>query len=156
MLRIHNRFRPAGLLLLAALGSLLIGCGGDGGTAPTNGDLERMEGSWQGTEFRLTSVNPPTRTFELIEAGGTFRLDIQASGRYAATLTLGGEIGTESGRFALSGSTFTQTPTNPPGPPVTGTWSMPNANSLILDGTIEFAFGESPEPATAHIELVRR
>jgi hypothetical protein len=117
-----------------------------------------MEGSWQGTEFRLTSVNPPARTFELIEAGGSFRLDIQASGRYAATLTLGGEIGTESGIFALNGSTFTQTPTNPPGPPITGTWAMPNDNSLILDGNIEFDFdfSGSPEPATAHIEMVRR
>lgn len=156
MLRIQRRFGPTGLILVAVIGSLLVGCGGDSGTAPTNGDLERMEGSWQGTEFRMTSVNPPTRTFDVIEEGGTFRLDIQASGRYAATLTLGGEIGTESGRFTLSGSTFTQTPTNPPGPPVTGTWSMPNANSLILDGTVEFAFPEGTEPATAHIELVRR
>jgi hypothetical protein len=146
------------LLLVAVAATVLTACGGDSGTTPPNSDLERMEGSWQGIEFRLTSVNPPLRTFELIEAGGSFRLDIQASGRYAATLTLGGEIGTESGTFALSGNTFTQTPTNPPGPPVTGTWSMPNANSLILDGDIEFDFdfSGSPEPATAHIELVRR
>ncbi len=147
-----------GLVLLAVGAAVLVGCGGDSGTTPPNGDLEQMEGSWQGTEFRLTSVNPPARTFELIESGGSFRLDIQASGRYAATLTLGGEIGTESGLFVLNGNTFTQTPTNPPGPPVSGTWSMPNANSLILDGNIEFDFdfSGSPEPATAHIELVRR
>lgn len=158
MVRSRQGLLRRGFLLIAVGATVLAACGGDGGTAPPNSDLERMEGSWQGIEFRLTSVNPPTRTFELIESGGSFRLDIQASGRYAATLTLGGEIGTESGTFTLNGNTFTQTPTNPPGPPVTGTWSMPNANSLILDGNIEFDFdfSGSPEPAIGHIELVRR
>lgn len=147
------------LVALAAL--VLPGCGGDSGSAPPSGDLERMEGSWQGIEFRLTSQQAPIRTFELIDAGGTFRLDIQASGRYAATLTLGGEIGVESGRFELSGSQFTQTPINPPGPPVTGTWTMANDNSLALSGTIEFDFdpadgADNPEPADALIVMVRR
>ena len=151
---------PAAMLI--ALAAIIVpGCGGDSGTPPVSGDLERMAGSWQGTEFRLTSQQAPIRTFELIGAGGSFRLDIQASGRYAATLTLGGEIGVESGRFELSGNQFTQTPTNPPGPPVTGTWAMATDNSLTLAGTIEFDFDpadntDNPEPATALIVMVRR
>ena len=80
--------RLASTALVALAGLFLPGCGGDSGTPPPSGDLERMAGSWQGIEFRLTSQQAPIRTFELIDAGGTFRLDIQASGRYAATLTL--------------------------------------------------------------------
>jgi hypothetical protein len=155
----RNTAPTAILIALAAL--IMAGCGGDSGTPPPSSDLERMAGSWQGIEFRLTSQQAPIRTFDLIDADGTFRLDIQASGRYAATLTLGGEIAVESGRFELSGNQFTQTPTNPPGPPVTGTWTMANDNSLTLSGIIEFDFDPgdgtaNPEPADALIVMVRR
>lgn len=145
-------------LLFIVIGSgILLSCGGDGDSG-TNPVLERMEGRWEASEFRVTAKANASQTFELVEAGGQFLLDIQASGRYAATLTLGGQGGTESGRIEIQGSRFTQYPENPPGDPVSGTWSMPDDDTLILDGDTEFDFdfdGEE-EPATGHIELFRR
>jgi len=142
------------ILLLA----LVLGCSSDSGLGPGDPVLDEMAGVWDAREFTVTSVAVPSLSFDVVALGGSFRLDIEPSGRYAGSLMLEGVSQTELGVIEVDGGTLIQTPTNPPGDPVTIEWGMPDDNTLLLDGETEFDFNfdGQTEPARVYIDLERR
>jgi hypothetical protein len=144
----------AGTFLLALLSALLLtGCG-DSGTEPKN-ELEPLVGVWEAQALVITEQSDPDRILDIIAEGGQFTLSILSTGHYSARLSLP-LVGasTEAGTVTVSGNQFTITPTSPPGPSTTGTWSL-EGGVLYLDGATEFDFDldGTREAADVHFEL---
>jgi hypothetical protein len=102
----------------------------------------------------LTNQASPDTSVDLIQEGASFTLSILATGEYSAALSLLGQTHTELGTIEVSGSQITITPTTPPGPSTSGTWSL-TGGIVYIDGTTEFDFNldGTDEPADIHIEL---
>ena len=149
--------RRAFALLVLPLALALGACEEDDLLGPDDPALEPLIGAWDATSFRVEPTAAPALGFDVIEEGGRFGLDIQPSGRYAAVLGFNGLVSTELGSVEVSGSQLIQTPTDPPGDPITVDYELVNGNQLILSGESEFDFtGDGiPEPASIRIELDR-
>jgi hypothetical protein len=133
---------------------LLMGCS-DSGTGVED-ELAPLVGSWRAQALLLTNQADPQEEFDVIGSGGVFALSILATGTYSASLTVFGMSNVEMGTITVSGNQLTITPTNPPGSPTQGTWSL-SGDVLYIDGTTEFDFDldGSGDPANVHFELNR-
>ena len=150
-----KKLAAGGLWALAVLASA--GCGGDDVQADPL--MAAWVGDWNATSLVLTNVaNPDVAPDLILDVGAMFTLNVQPSGRYTSILILAGQSQTEIGSLSLTESTVTFRPTTPPGLPASSALYTLQGNSLTLDGDSEFDFNldGTPEPATAHFELVRQ
>lgn len=143
---------PRLALLLAVLAAA---CGGDDTVAP-DASLAPLVGDWEATVLRLTNIANPSVSPDLIQEGATFTLNVQPSGQYTAILVYLSQDATEIGQVEVNGSQITLTPTVPPGPPTTGTYSV-QGDRFTLEGQTEFDFNFDgiPEAADVRFEFVR-
>jgi len=151
----RTRVRGGWLWLIVPM--VLVGCDEDDLLGTPDPALDPMVGAWNATEFRVSPAAAPALGFDVIAQGGTFAMEIEPSGRYAAVLGFEGLVSTELGVVTVDGNQLIQTPQSPPGDPVTIDWSMPGPDRLILDGESEFDFDQNgtPDPAIVHIDLTR-
>lgn len=135
---------------------LLQGCSKS--TVAPDSALAGLVGNWQATAFVLTEVSDTTVHLDLIQLGATFSLNVQPSGQYTAILVYNGQPATEIGQMSVSGDSITLNPTTPASSSATtGTYQL-NGSQLTIDGDTEFDFNldGKPDPARAHIELVKQ
>lgn len=74
-------------LLAALLGILFTGCGDDP-AAPADTELE---GTWQATSAQVVTTGAPTVQVDLVDAGGSFTLTLNAGGSFTIVQALPGE-----------------------------------------------------------------
>lgn len=142
---------------VAAALSLLSACSSGGGSPTDPGPLAPLVGSWTATSMVLTSKNDSTVSADLIQGyGASFILDVQADGRYSATLSYAGQTAqAEQGTITATGSSLTLDPDGSD-PPRDGTWSL-EGGTLVIDSetSFDFNFDGTPESAFLHLELQR-
>lgn len=139
-------------LTLALAGSLLLG------SAACSDSLapEDVAGTWDATSLVFTSVAAPaTNSGNLIAAGFSLSLTLNASGTASVTIDDGTGPTTDTGTFTIDGSDLTLTLG---GDPSTGTIEL-NGNTLTVRLTtgVDFDFDDDgvDEAATAVIVLSR-
>lgn len=146
----RRRIRPPLLV------PLLLG-GAAACTSPTavepDPEVVPIAGSWEATSVVLTSKEDPGVTFDLIEEGGAFFLNIQPSGRYTASLTFLGQTGGETGQVTVSGNIVTLNPDAPGLPTTSGTFELQGVSRLIIDGETEFDFNRDGEDEGAFVRF---
>lgn len=143
----------ASLLLLLALG----GCDDATGPEPKEG-LEFLVGTWAADVLEATSVAPPVLTSDLIDGGSSFVINVQPSGQYTATLTVGAFPATEIGTLELEGSTVTLYAQFPVPDTATATLTQLGEDRIRLEGATTFQFDPTRgrEEATLKSELTRQ
>ncbi len=132
------------------------GCKSDA-VAP-DASIEALVGDWNGDVFIITSLANPDQSADLIAAGATFTLNVQASGQYTAILIFNDQPQTEIGQLSVSGTNITLRRTYPAPPDTTtGTYSL-DGNRLTVDGETDYDFdlNGTKEPARLHFELVKQ
>ncbi len=148
----HVRLLHPALVLLvagaAACDSDPVELGPDEAVAP-------FVGTWEAEAFHVTSANDASIFFDIAD-GGSFTLMVEPSGHYTGILQLQG-FGpvVENGRMEVESQTVILTPDD--GPVATSTFHFDGADRVTLDGVTEFDFDQdgTPDPAEAHIVLVR-
>ena len=148
--------RRRGLLLA----SLLIlsagqGCGSDAVVEP-DPVLDDFVGDWDASTMVVTSVQNPSLSVDVIEAGASFFLNVQPSGGYTSSLTFEGLSRTELGRLEVEGERllfFVEIPS----PRVDTAFYELDGDRLDLEGRTIFDFDLNGIPEEAELEatLVR-
>lgn len=78
-------------LPLAFSGFILSSCD-DGITDSNDSGIATLAGSWEGTEFVLTSLEDSTRALDMTSLGAELLMGIQPDGTFAGTATFPGEF----------------------------------------------------------------
>lgn len=147
-------------LLAAAAVIAATACGGDGGTGPggngTDPALAPFVGDWRANAMVLTNKANPSVAPDLVQEGAEFTINVQPSGQYTAILLYMQSSSTEIGYLSVSGNTVILDRTFP-SPSTSSASYQFSGGQLILDGDSEFDFNldGTPEPAQAHIVLVK-
>ena len=143
-----------GLWVLLGLGA----CGGDNGVE-ADPAVAPFVGTWDATEFTITSDADPSEVVDLL-AFGEFYITIEPSGQYTATLELSVGPGVEIGQLTVIGNTVRLDPSLPASAPtVTSNYTFTASDYLVLEGPTLYDFNLDrvvEEPGQAHIELQRR
>jgi hypothetical protein len=153
--------RPIAILL--ALGFAVAGCGEEDGLTPQD-DLDFFVGDWEAEELSVSSRPDPGQpgdtvvTVDLIDAGSSFRINIQPSGQYTATLTFLARPVTEIGTLEIDGDQITFFRDFPLPDTASGTVTQLSADRILLLGETAFDFDldGSGEEADLRSELVRQ
>ncbi len=163
MKRFRARFSNYAIVAMVAVAASACG---DGTTTPITDppEIEPFVGLWDAEEFRVTSDADSSIVADLIEIGGSFTLNIEASGTYTAQLSftatdsLGIQPFVEIGQMSVAGGFVTLRPTVPPGSPASSAYTFVREDFLRLVGPTEFDFNldEVPDPAELFTELQRR
>jgi hypothetical protein len=112
-------------------------------------------GTWDAVVFTVTADEPPNTVVDVLGLG-PFWIHVEPSGSYQAVLEFM-NVAPELGQLTvLSSSVLILDATDADPAPSSYVFATPD--SLILDGATDFDFNVdgTPEPAQAHIELVRR
>ena len=151
----NNLARVLVLITAAAVAA----CGGGDDPVGPDASVEPFVGTWQADSLTI-GPSGGTVVVDILGAGGSFFITVEASGQYTAALEiLGGMASPEIGQLTvINSSTLRLTPTTPPGRPSTvATYVFATPDSLILDGPTEFDVnGDGTlESAEVHFELTR-
>ena len=142
---------------LSLLSLSFLGCGDP---VPTGPDplIEPFVGNWAATAFVLTSSVSDQVSFDLIQLGGTFNLNIQPSGSYTAILVYAGLGQTEIGTISVTATTVALNREFPTRKNEVSAYQFVGDTVLILDGDTEFDldFDGQKDPTLAHFELLRK
>lgn len=142
--------------LLPSLMLFSAACGDSTGPGTREG-LEFMVGDWKAEALVVVSVADPQESVDLLEGGSTFRINVQPSGQYTATLTVFGSPVTEIGFLALDGSILTlyrQFP-SPDTSTAILTQLSPDRVRLVGESAFDFDGNGQNEPAALTTELAR-
>lgn len=140
-------------------------CGGSTVAPPTEApEVEPFVGTWDAETFRVTSDADTSIVADLLDIGGAFTLNVQASGQYTAQLSftatdsLGIQPFVEIGQLSVTDGFVTLRPTVPAGSPASSAYTFVREDFLRLVGPTEFDFNfdEDPDPAELFAELQRR
>lgn len=152
------RTRTLPHLLSAAIALLLVSaaCGNDDVITPQD-DLGFLVGDWDAVVLEVTNQADPTETADLLEAGATFRINVQPSGQYTATLTFLGTSIPEIGTLKLEGNQLTFFRSIPSTDTSHATLTQLSEDRVRLEGLSSFDFDLDgvPEDADLLTELVR-
>lgn len=148
---------PAHRLLLIVATTLFCATGCiDNTVDPELTEVDFLVGEWEADEMLMISDADPDRIVDLIQAfDASFNLSVEPSGRYEASLSLGG--GTplpETGYVSVAGDSLVFRNDN--GTESRARYELQDDGSrLILDGpgTFDFDGDLEEEPATLHLEL---
>jgi len=145
----------ATLALIAVLGA----CGGDDGVS-ADPSVAFLVGDWSATHMVVTPDLAPDQALDLVEAGGSFSINVQPSGQYTAVIGIPG-FGApppELGTLTVEGDEIVFTRTSPPPRTVSRatyeeiapghvTFSGPSEVDLDGNGTMD--------AVTLEVEIVR-
>lgn len=79
-------------IALLGLFMAMVACDGGGGTEPDELTIADLAGSWQGTQFSVTSQANPALVFDLISSGGSVNVSVQTQGTFTGTASLPGDL----------------------------------------------------------------
>lgn len=149
--------RPRRWGVSAALALALSGCGDSGSAGPVlDPAMEPFVGTWEATEFIVTSVADPDERIDIL-AGGSFTIVVEPSGQYTATLDIEGlpVPGVEFGQATVDGSSIILDPEE--GPTAASTFVFDGPDRVTLEGSTEFDVNRdgTADAATALIVLER-
>ena len=137
--------------VLLAIGILVAGCGGDGGsstgpTTPDPGDLTAVVGRWAADSILVSPKANPSISREIVsEDHVVFTLRIETSGSYVASLTAFGQSKEETGSVRVQGNVLTFLVRTPVATTSHGTFSRSGAR-LILEGDLVLDFNQDGTP----------
>jgi hypothetical protein len=115
---------------------------------------EDIAGTWEATSFVFTSVEDPSESIDVIDAGGSLRVTFDADGTYELSVTFGGSTDTDDGTYTIDGNDITLDNVDDP---ISGTIEV-SGDTMTLNLTgAEFDFDEdgTDDPATIVIVLTR-
>lgn len=132
------------------------GCDDATGPKPREG-LEFLVGDWSADVLVVTSVADPGQSLDLLEGGSGFRINVQPSGQYTATLVVLGSPVTEIGTLTVEGTVLTFYREFPSTDTATATLTQLSPDRVRLVGATTFDFEPvgSPDEASLLTELVR-
>lgn len=130
--------------------ALVVGCGGDDGTAPS---IESVLGVWTATQYQYTSV-PPATTYDVVAYGGTATLEFQEDGDFVLVVSPPGVLSTTTyGFWDLSQDMMSLTPQGMP-----FSWEFDaalNNGALSLRGaSVEYDFDGDHTPDAATLDML--
>ena len=103
-----RRLKRTAAFMVAAL---VVGCGGDDGTAPP---IESVVGAWTATQYQYTS-DPPGTTYDVVAYGGSATLEFQQDGDFVLVVSPPGVLSTTTfGIWDLSQDMMSLTPQGMP------------------------------------------
>jgi len=135
-------------------------CGDDDPILPPPVDpaIEPFVGTWDAEVFTVTSDADTSIVFDLFDdVSGEFFINVQGSGTYTATLTIGGLARPEIGILTVSGGFVTLTPTGGTG--AAAPFSFVRDDYLTIGPaptTFDFNFDGDTEPGQLYFEVQRR
>ncbi|HSG47104.1 MAG TPA: hypothetical protein VLA43_04720 [Longimicrobiales bacterium] len=151
--------RPSVRALWATLLFAFLTTGCDDATGPRAREgLEFLVGDWSADVLVVTSTADPGQSIDLLEGGSAFRINVQPSGLYTATLTVLGTPVTEIGTLAVEGTVLTFYREFPSADTATATLTQLSPDRVRLVGSTTFDFEPvgSPDDASLLTELVRQ
>ena len=156
MKRIRCRVLPAFSAMVAFLATVAA-CGDDSSLVGVQDDLAFLVGDWMADVLVATGIENPELTRDLLAEGADFRINVQPSGVYTATLTVSGRPFTEIGRLSLDGEDLTFFVDFPVPDTTTGTLVQLGQDRVRLLGetSVDLDFDLVPEDAALRTELVR-
>jgi hypothetical protein len=141
------------ILPLFLLLALAAGCGDDDDQGPAP---EQITGEWLATKVEYVS-SPPGTTVDIVVAGGTGTLELNANGEFHLVVTPAGEAArTTDGAWTLNGDVLRLTPAGMP-----FSWeydvSLASGNLSLRGAAVEWDFdGDGTnEQATSNMGFVR-
>jgi len=135
------------------------GCGG-GTTTPDEDppEVQPFVGTWDAEVFTVTSDADTSIVFDLFDdVSGSFFINVQRSGTYTATLTIGGLARPEIGTLTVSGGFVTLTPTGQAGS--SAPFSFIRDDYLAIGPAptdFDFNFDDLTEPGQLYFEVQKR
>jgi hypothetical protein len=141
------------VMLIGGLSSAVLGCGSDDSTGPQAQDVV---GTWHATKVQVTSVANGANTIDIVAAGGTLQVVLNANHTFSSTVTFPGEAP------ETSTGTYTQTATtlslindqNSGGDVIVFDVALSNGTLLLTNGTITFDFGSGEVASKLDLTLV--
>lgn len=135
------------------------GCGEDDPTIPpVVPEVEPFVGTWDAQVFTVTSDADTSIVFDLFDdVAGQFFMNVQRSGTYTATLTIGGLARPEVGLLTVSGGFVTLTPTGGTG--AAAPFSFVRDDYLAIGPaptTFDFNIDGQATPGQLYFEVQRR
>ena len=157
-----NRFsivRRSSLLTLVAV--VASACGSDSSTEPEPDRLTiaDMVGSWKASSLVMTSQADPSQQFDIVAAGGEFRVTVLNHGGARAWLDLGDFSDEWDSQWTLNGDQLTSTPVESSRPTRRYTVLLEGTTLTATgtDGSFDFSFtGAAGVPANETVVLVRQ
>lgn len=154
-------------MIVIAIASLSTGCSSDDGQLSlpsTNGfafsniEIADIEGTWQATEVRFTSIDDqPVKEVELVAAGGSGALIVNFDGRFTLIIKESdGGGGVLTGGFSIDNGVFTVVFDDKPNNIVA--WvAQSSGNTLLLQGpgNYDFEGDGNLEKVTVVLDLIR-
>lgn len=140
-LRRLRRWLPA--LLLFGLQA----CGSSDVVAPLD-EIAFLVGDWTATTITLSNPANPGSVIDVKELGGSFRLNVQPSGRYTATLSLLGQSQPEIGTLEVDGDEIIFR-REVPSPQTQRASYTHSGSTLTLEGATEADLNNDGEPEEA-------
>lgn len=131
---------PRLLALVLLFPVLVAGCD-DPTTLDEAPSIQFLVGTWEAESFVVTSTVDPALSVDLIAAGASFRLIVEPSGRYQATLVNNGAAATEFGTLEVAGSAITLRQAFPAESTSTGTIEELGSGQVRLTAETEYSFG---------------
>lgn len=115
-------------------------------------------GDWSADVLVVSNAADPDESLDLLEGGSAFRINVQPSGQYTATLTVFGSPVTEIGSLTVQGTVLTFYREFPSADTATATLTQLSPDRVRLVGATTFDFEPvgSPDEAFLLTELVRQ
>ena len=135
------------------------GCGDDDPVAPPrDAAVEPFVGTWDAEVFTVTSDADTSIVFDLFDdVSGAFFINVQRSGTYTATLTIGGLARPEIGTLTVSDGFVTLTPNGGVGAAAPFLFERDDYLAIgPAPTTFDFNFDGLTEPGRLYFEVQRR
>ncbi len=151
--------RAAWLCGVFALIAVLGACGGDDGVS-ADPSVAFLVGDWSATHMVVTPDLAPDQALDLIDAGGSFSLNVQPSGQYTAVISIPG-FGApppELGTLTVEGDEIVFTRTSPAPKTVSrATYEEVAPGHVIFSGASELDIdgNGTADAVTLEVEIVR-
>lgn len=81
------------LVVVLLAGGLFAGCGDDDGAKPKVITLADFSGSWEASQYKVTSVDVPQLYIELVSLGGSFTMEADNAGNFTGEAEIPAALG---------------------------------------------------------------
>jgi hypothetical protein len=130
--------------MLLGLGVLLGGCS----DSTDDSGSTNIAGTWNATALSVTNASDPSESEDLIAAGVTLKLVLQANHSYLTIISFpGGPPDSSGGTYAQTASNLVLTDSSSSAEVTTLGLAVTGSTMVLSDGNINFDFGMGEVPA---------